>query len=444
MKNKLSLVALLGSFTLLSQNIVFTDGTFKSELLAHGITITGQNISVIDVNGDNEISFTEAQNYSGNINLTNSGLTTLPPISEMDGIEYFTNIQELTINNHHISSLDLSNNISLKKLSTFYCGFLNNLNLGNIPIESLEVIQSSIPNVTFPTTLKDINIEYISPLVTNLDFSNCVDLENLRLTRYYGTVNLNNSRQLQSIFIQQNLQLNSLNLSSNVNLKDVNISYTNLTALDLSNKNDIENISISFNDLLTSLNVTNCINLSYLYVRNNQLTDLNLTTTPIVSNIQCQNNKLTKLNLANGNNQILSNQNNYRMDATGNPDLKCINIDYGFIPQVLFWNKDITATYSYKCIYPMDKEPGDPSLPTLESFREASTSLDVYPNPSKGIIYVKFNQAIQQMNLLNINGELISSKLNGNTINMSNLKKGMYLLEIRTENKIIKRKIIKE
>ncbi|MFY7670835.1 T9SS type A sorting domain-containing protein [Tenacibaculum sp. MEBiC06402] len=440
MKLKVFLLTTIISLSCFSQNITFQDANFKAALLAHGNTITGPGINVIDTDGDGEISFFEASDYRGEIRLVNQN-----NISNLNDLYFFTRITSLHIDNSFIVNLYLSNNIGLKKLEVSSSPFLSNIDLGTINLEHLSLRGNVLSTIVLPNTLTYFRYHdlYNAPL-SNINFSNCPNLEVVDLVKFDGSVNLNSNTALKGLYVLDNNQITSLDLSNNNLLDYIIVHDTNITSLDLSNKSDLTFVDVQNNLNLSALNVNNSTSLIYLYCQNNQITELDLSTNPVVRNIRCQNNKLTKLDLANGNNQTLRNQNNYRMDATGNPDLKCINIDYGFIPPIPWWNKDLTATYSDKCINPTDPEPSDPSLPTLESFREASTSLAVYPNPSKGIIHVKSNQAIQQMNLLNMNGELISSTSNGNTMNISNLKKGMYLLEIRTENKIIKRKIIKE
>ncbi len=74
-------------------------------------------------------------------------------------------------------------------------------------------------------------------------------------------------------------------------------------------------------------------------------------------------------------------------------------------------------------------------------------SLNIYPNPVKDIVYVEFNgQKQTTINVYNISGELIWSKIvSGNLeINTSQFKKGVYILQAKSENTFSMVKMIKE
>jgi hypothetical protein len=71
-------------------------------------------------------------------------------------------------------------------------------------------------------------------------------------------------------------------------------------------------------------------------------------------------------------------------------------------------------------------------------------SLNIYPNPAKDLITVKMNTVINQIAILNINGQLVSTSLiygNQGIINISELSNGMYFLRIETAKGIIMKKI---
>lgn len=74
-------------------------------------------------------------------------------------------------------------------------------------------------------------------------------------------------------------------------------------------------------------------------------------------------------------------------------------------------------------------------------------SINVYPNPVKENIYIdnKSGQEIKIIDMFNLKGQNIKS-LNGNnsTIDVSNVTNGIYLLSIRLDNAVLKKKIIIE
>lgn len=95
MKNQIKLLLILCfiSISSYSQNIYFTDTNFKNALLNHSPKIDG--------NGDNEISKNEARTVT-RLNLNNKS------ISNLEGIEYFENLEVLKCSNNNITKINTS------------------------------------------------------------------------------------------------------------------------------------------------------------------------------------------------------------------------------------------------------------------------------------------------------------------------------------------------
>ena len=103
---------LLTSALLFSQNVSFTDVNFKNALLPYH-----------DANGDGEISNTEAKNATLIMIDTNYGITNI------DGIEAFTNLNMLFIRNNPLSSpVNLSQSPQLTNL-VLYGAAIPSINL---------------------------------------------------------------------------------------------------------------------------------------------------------------------------------------------------------------------------------------------------------------------------------------------------------------------------
>ena len=83
-----------------------------------------------------------------------------------------------------------------------------------------------------------------------------------------------------------------------------------------------------------------------------------------------------------------------------------------------------------------------------------SSSIDIssknnvimYPNPAKSHIYIQSGEQILSISLSNILGEIVIHKrdLENRTIEISNLKNGIYFLNIKTKSGHITKKLIKE
>ncbi|MEY3238189.1 MAG: hypothetical protein RI883_2290 [Bacteroidota bacterium] len=69
------------------------------------------------------------------------------------------------------------------------------------------------------------------------------------------------------------------------------------------------------------------------------------------------------------------------------------------------------------------------SIDEIESIEFA-----VYPNPSNDVMTISSKEAINSMNVYTMDGKKLISQKGGNSINVSNLPQGNYLLEVATSN----------
>lgn len=75
------------------------------------------------------------------------------------------------------------------------------------------------------------------------------------------------------------------------------------------------------------------------------------------------------------------------------------------------------------------------------------SNLEIYPNPTKDKLYIKWSKNIQKIDVLGLDGRVYSKiqwSTNRDAISLSNLPKGVYVLRIWTDNEVVTRKIIKE
>lgn len=82
--------------------VTIPDANFKAYLLANGL---------INTNGDNEIQVIEASSFTGTIQCGNKN------ISDLRGIEAFTNVTYLYCQENQLKNLDVSHNLALRSLS---------------------------------------------------------------------------------------------------------------------------------------------------------------------------------------------------------------------------------------------------------------------------------------------------------------------------------------
>ncbi|WP_338761611.1 T9SS type A sorting domain-containing protein [Bernardetia sp. ABR2-2B] len=81
---------------------------------------------------------------------------------------------------------------------------------------------------------------------------------------------------------------------------------------------------------------------------------------------------------------------------------------------------------------------------TTNNMKDITNDLLVYPNPVKDVVKIKSSDKILSIEVLNVQGQTISSTKNSNSIQLKNVAKGMYLLKITTDKGIQTKRIIKE
>lgn len=75
----------------------------------------------------------------------------------------------------------------------------------------------------------------------------------------------------------------------------------------------------------------------------------------------------------------------------------------------------------------------------------ASKSFAVYPNPTKDVINIVGNGSkMKSASIYDLSGKMVISETSNAQINVSSLKKGIYILQVSSENETKKIKIIKE
>lgn len=215
-KNILSLIFLIIGTLGSAQIINFPDPNFKASLLAAGpglqiasgtASIPGNIFVKIDTNNDGEIEVAEALAIT-KLWLQNANITNL------SGLENFSNLTEFNCYGNSISNMDLS------------------------PL-------SQLTRITIPYNhIVSLNVTGLS----SVEWLNCPnnDLTSLDLT------GLTSMYQLQC----QNNQLTFLNISNANNLSSINCENNFLTNLDISNITTLHNLNCSSNNL-NSLNLKN-------------------------------------------------------------------------------------------------------------------------------------------------------------------------------------------
>jgi len=81
------------------------------------------------------------------------------------------------------------------------------------------------------------------------------------------------------------------------------------------------------------------------------------------------------------------------------------------------------------------------TLPTLKTEPSINIEMKVYPNPTSGLVHISDVSNVDSITISNVNGQVVKSFGAQNTIDISDLTAGIYILI--TDNGLI-RKIIKQ
>jgi len=203
----LFLVCIFTGLNVQAQNITFVDPHFKAALVANPL---------VDLNGDGEIQKTEANAFSGSLDVSSSS------IFDLSGIENFTNLVVLDCSHNGLTTLDLNANLQLVRLAC-------NDNM----IHTLDIADNT------ELRMLDCNNNVISQL--HLGMNN--------LLEYLGC----SSNDLNVLDLSDNVQLRILDCSNNhINYLDLSPNY-NLTALNCAdNQLSILNVANSNNDNISA------------------------------------------------------------------------------------------------------------------------------------------------------------------------------------------------
>lgn len=118
--------------------------------------------------------------------------------------------------------------------------------------------------------------------------------------------------------------ITSIDLSANTFLVGFKSENCPITNLDLSNNINLQVLWLTGNNL-TTLDVSNNTLLRSFYGNNNQLTALDLTNNPALQVVRANNNNLESFDLRNGNNTNISGGTNFQL--TGNSNSICVFVD---------------------------------------------------------------------------------------------------------------------
>ncbi|WP_225875117.1 leucine-rich repeat domain-containing protein [Flavobacterium bernardetii] len=215
MKNYYLLLFLLFGLFGKAQIINFPDANFKAKLLAASpsntiaLDVLGNYVK-IDTNNNSEIEENEVTSIKA-LNVQISG------ISNLGGLTYFINLEDLVCSNNPLISLDFSdvNNFSnLKNIDCSGCG-LTSLNVENRTLLN-RLITHYNPSLTSLTFVSNYNLQF---LICSLNQLTSLDLTQTNVKHLNCSHN-----NISNIVFNPNITCQSINLSDN-NLSSLNLNF---------------------------------------------------------------------------------------------------------------------------------------------------------------------------------------------------------------------------
>ncbi len=238
----------------------------------------------------------------------------------------------------------------------------------------------------------------------------------------FTSLDLSGAPNLKVLDTYVSFKLTSLNLENNPLLENLNAAYGELTTLDLSN-----------NVNLKTLNLGGVEVSDFIFGISNNLDQLDVSNNPNLESIQVQLTNISSLNIKNGNNTALT-----TMFANLNPDLTCIQVDdevaanSGDAPYNS-WVVDPQVSYSEECI--------------LGVAENKLGSFTVYPNPASQIVQIANSNGLipNEVLVYSIEGQLLlQSSFNNNTIDVSTLASGLYILKAQFDKGFSSKTFVKQ
>lgn len=383
-----------------AQIVNIPDANFKAKLLSASSTnpiastetpsATGavSSYTKIDTNNDSQIQVSEALAIKYLSVNSNS-------ISDLTGIESFTNLRTLSCRNNSLTALNIS---TLTNLEFLFCydNQLISLDTSNSPnLKILNCYDNSLTNLNINNCMLLTSLECYSNQLTTLDLSNRTYLTNLNCAEnLLTTLNITNNLALNTLSFQHN-QIQNINLDSCVNIQimgmgnnpytaPVNLStLVNLYWLDAQNISDISVFPLNNSSmpLLTNLEI--------LKTDGSNIGNFNYGLIPNLKQLLCRSSGMTSMdNIPNGL-QTLAVENNQitTLDFTGFTNLISLNFSRNPITSLTFGNH--------------------PNLGTVYASQTTLTDIDVSMLPALTFLSVVNTSSLISVNIKNgISGNL--------------------------------------
>ena len=299
-----------------SNIIIFSDSNFKAKLLSSSptneVAYSGSGFVKIDSNNDNEIQFTEAA-------IIDFLYVQFSNITDVTGINGFTNLKRFDCIGNQIVTLNLTNNTSLIDLFCFDNSLTTLSITGLSNLQNLNCENNDLTSIDVTTNTNLRTLEIMNNSLTTLNTSNLTSLEYLDC-RFNQLSTLDVNTNLITLYCSHNL-LTSLNVANLPLLEALDCSYNLLTDLQFGANSVLMYLGCGYN-FLSTLNTSTLVGLEDLSCSNNQIASLDVSQNLNLDSLVCGNNSITTLDCSLNTNLTL-------LTISNSPNLQTLFIKNG-------------------------------------------------------------------------------------------------------------------
>ncbi len=296
---------------------VFADGIYIDEKTFPDKAFRDCVELEIDIDSNGVLSSDEI-NAVKMINLSQKGL------SDLTGIENFTELEYLFLFDNSLTSIDLSKNTKLKNLDVS-TNKLTNIDLSaNVNLECLDISYSSISSIDLSKNVNLTDLHAEGGGLTGIDLKNNTNLVNAWLSNNkIESIDVSMLPNLQILMISSNLidkidvsknsellmldiinnDIGILDISNNPKLESLFISGTNIRSIDLSKNPELWSLAMAFTSI-NRIDISNNPKMASLFCGWSDLSEINIGNNPIL--LEIYNNTTPEINPVEGSEKDLN------------------------------------------------------------------------------------------------------------------------------------------
>lgn len=314
---------------------------------------------------------------------------------------------------------------------------LTNLNVKNCPnlqeIIAYKGLLTTTDNILMDNSPNIKALSVTANKITNVDLSKMPSVEILDCNSNLITSIEGSSNKLKKLHIYNN-NLATLNIHNIPNVELIALGYNKFVDLDFSGHQKLQTILVkdySYNEFYDSnLPIIN----SDAYLKS-----LNVNNCPNMQSILVLSSVLERMYIKNGVNDFID----YFIDFLGSSPSQFICCDASEATAI---QDQLDMMGNTTCVVYTDCNTTGPVLSKIDITKD-KTSVNVYPNPTKGEVNITADSKINSIEIYDAQGRIVQKQIGINSqhtkLSIHSAISGVYIFKIITEKEVLMKKIIK-